>query len=201
MRDVGYVTRGRHEGKDVVGIRAVLGQALHHAGPEGDAGRPRLPPVRSREHPGPRRGHRHHRGADPGRPSRRQHRPPPSAFGRRVPERARTGASDVFIPMDWVIGGEKMVGQGWRMLMECLAAGRAISLPSSSAAGAKSLLRNTSRLCPHPQAVRPADRQDGRARGAARAHGRDGLRQRGRARRHGGDGEPRREAVGDLGAS
>src|SRR5207249_3246251 len=33
---------------------------------------------------------------------------------------------------------------GWRMLMECLAAGRAISLPSSSAAGAKSLLRNTS---------------------------------------------------------
>ena len=50
----------------------------------------------------------------------------------------------MFIPIDWVIGGEKMVGQGWRMLMECLAAGRAISLPSSSAAGAKSLLRNTS---------------------------------------------------------
>jgi acyl-CoA dehydrogenase len=50
---------------------------------------------------------------------------------------------DVFIPMDWVIGGEKMVGQGWRMLMECLAAGRSISLPSSSAAGAKSLLRNS----------------------------------------------------------
>ena len=46
--------------------------------------------------------------------------------------------------MDWVIGGDKMVGQGWRMLMECLAAGRSISLPSSSAAGAKSLLRNTS---------------------------------------------------------
>ena len=34
---------------------------------------------------------------------------------------------DVFIPIDWVIGGEKMVGQGWRMLMECLAAGRSIS--------------------------------------------------------------------------
>ena len=46
--------------------------------------------------------------------------------------------------MDWVIGGEKMAGQGWRMLMECLAAGRAISLPSSAAAGAKSLLRVTS---------------------------------------------------------
>ena len=38
---------------------------------------------------------------------------------------------DVFIPMDWVIGGQPMLGQGWRMLMECLAAGRGISLPSS----------------------------------------------------------------------
>ena len=39
---------------------------------------------------------------------------------------------DVFIPMDWVIGGQAMVGKGWRMLMECLAAGRGISLPSSN---------------------------------------------------------------------
>ena len=39
---------------------------------------------------------------------------------------------DVFIPMDWVIGGREYAGQGWRMLMECLAAGRSISLPSSS---------------------------------------------------------------------
>ncbi|MEL6748268.1 MAG: acyl-CoA dehydrogenase, partial [Pseudomonadota bacterium] len=50
---------------------------------------------------------------------------------------------DVFIPLDWVIGGEKMVGQGWRMLMECLSAGRAISLPSSSTAGIKAMLRTT----------------------------------------------------------
>jgi acyl-CoA dehydrogenase len=39
---------------------------------------------------------------------------------------------NVFIPMDWVIGGQPMVGRGWRMLMECLAAGRGISLPSSN---------------------------------------------------------------------
>ncbi len=39
---------------------------------------------------------------------------------------------DVFIPMDWVIGGQAMIGRGWRMLMECLAAGRGISLPSSN---------------------------------------------------------------------
>ena len=44
---------------------------------------------------------------------------------------------DVFIPMDWVIGGQAMVGQGWRMLMECLAAGRSISLPAQSIAAGK----------------------------------------------------------------
>ena len=66
-----------------------------------------------------------------------------------------------------------MAGQGWRMLMECLAAGRAISLPSSATAGAKSMLRVSSAYAPHPQAVRPADRAHGRHRGAAGAHGRD----------------------------
>ncbi|MES2949636.1 MAG: acyl-CoA dehydrogenase [Pseudomonadota bacterium] len=40
----------------------------------------------------------------------------------------------VFVPMEWVIGGEAQVGQGWRMLMDCLAAGRAISLPALGAA-------------------------------------------------------------------
>ncbi|HET7598120.1 MAG TPA: acyl-CoA dehydrogenase, partial [Burkholderiales bacterium] len=44
---------------------------------------------------------------------------------------------DVFIPMDWVIGGEPYVGQGWRMLMNCLAAGRSISLPANSVGFAK----------------------------------------------------------------
>jgi acyl-CoA dehydrogenase len=50
---------------------------------------------------------------------------------------------DVFIPMDWVIGGRAYVGQGWRMLMESLAAGRSISLPSSSAGAAKLATRTT----------------------------------------------------------
>ncbi len=44
---------------------------------------------------------------------------------------------DVFIPMDWIIGGQKQVGHGWRMLVECLAAGRSISLPSMSMAAGK----------------------------------------------------------------
>ena len=51
---------------------------------------------------------------------------------------------DVFIPMSWVIGGKEYAGQGWRMLMECLAAGRSISLPSSSAGAAKLAARTTS---------------------------------------------------------
>jgi acyl-CoA dehydrogenase len=50
---------------------------------------------------------------------------------------------DIFIPMDWVIGGEDRVGQGWRMLMECLAAGRSISLPSASVGVAKLAARTT----------------------------------------------------------
>ncbi|MBA1331303.1 hypothetical protein QQ73_09105, partial [Candidatus Endoriftia persephone str. Guaymas] len=37
---------------------------------------------------------------------------------------------DVFIPLDWVIGGRDGIGQGWRMLMESLAEGRGISLPA-----------------------------------------------------------------------
>lgn len=50
---------------------------------------------------------------------------------------------DVFIPLEWVIGGRDYVGQGWRMLMESLAAGRSISLPSSSAGAAKLATRAT----------------------------------------------------------
>ncbi len=44
---------------------------------------------------------------------------------------------DVFIPMDWIIGGRERVGQGWRMLMECLADGRGISLPALSVGAGK----------------------------------------------------------------
>ncbi len=48
---------------------------------------------------------------------------------------------DVFIPMEWVIGGQPMVGQGWRMLMESLSVGRGISLPSNGVASGKSVSR------------------------------------------------------------
>ena len=54
-----------------------------------------------------------------------------------------TQGNDVFIPMDWIIGGQAQVGNGWKMLMECLADGRAISLPALSTAAAKFASRNT----------------------------------------------------------
>ncbi len=44
---------------------------------------------------------------------------------------------DVFIPVDCIIGGSKGAGQGWRMLMDCLAEGRSISLPALSTASGK----------------------------------------------------------------
>ena len=49
---------------------------------------------------------------------------------------------DVFIPMDWVIGGQEYAGQGWRMLMNCLSDGRAISLPALSTAAGKLVCRS-----------------------------------------------------------
>ena len=48
---------------------------------------------------------------------------------------------DVFVPLDYVIGGVEYVGQGWKMLMNCLAAGRSISLPSSNTGMAKLAVR------------------------------------------------------------
>jgi acyl-CoA dehydrogenase len=41
-----------------------------------------------------------------------------------------TYGKDVFIPLDWIIGGVEQIGKGWKMLMESLAVGRGISLPA-----------------------------------------------------------------------
>ena len=62
----------------------------------------------------------------------RRHFPLNSAF-----QNGPTSGKDVFIPMDYIIGGQERIGQGWRMLMECLAAGRSISLPASATGGCK----------------------------------------------------------------
>ncbi len=143
MRDIGVVAMGSHEGKEVLGIRlawekryitlgpkaTLLGLAFRLFDPDSLLGKGEdvgitlaLIPC---NHPGVRIG--------------RRHLPSGSAF----PNGPNWG-EDVFVPIEWVIGGKEMAGQGWRMLMECLSAGRSISLPSSSAAGAKMMLRVTS---------------------------------------------------------
>ncbi len=48
-----------------------------------------------------------------------------------------TWGNDVFIPMDQVIGGQAMLGEGWTMLLECLSIGRSISLPAMGTGAGK----------------------------------------------------------------
>jgi acyl-CoA dehydrogenase len=142
MRDVGILTRGSHQGRETLGIRltwekryitlapkaTLLGLAFRLLDPEHHLGRGEdlgitlaLVPT---NHPGVEIGQRH------------------LPCGASFPN-GPTSGRDVFVPLDWIIGGKDGVGQGWRMLMSCLAAGRSISLPATSAAAAKSLLRST----------------------------------------------------------
>jgi acyl-CoA dehydrogenase len=51
--------------------------------------------------------------------------------------------TDVFVPVDFIIGGKGGAGQGWKMLMDSLAAGRSISLPSLSVAAVELAARAT----------------------------------------------------------
>jgi len=142
MRDTGIVCKGRFEGEDITGIRlnwekryitlapvaTLLGLAFrlhdpdHLIGEEQDRGITlALIPTSTR-------------GVEHGR----RHLPLDQAF-----QNGPVEGHDVFIPMDWIIGGPDYAGQGWRMLMECLADGRAISLPSLSAGAGKLCSRAT----------------------------------------------------------
>jgi acyl-CoA dehydrogenase len=68
----------------------------------------------------------------------RRHFPLDSAF-----QNGPNWGENVFIPMDWIIGGVGQVGNGWKMLMQCLATGRGISLPALSTGASKMACRNT----------------------------------------------------------
>ncbi len=154
---------------------AQLAQALHHAGAGRDRARPRLQGAAipttcsaSEEDLGitvaliPT----HLPGVEIGR----RHLPSMQVF-----QNGPNWGRDVFIPLDCIIGGGERIGQGWKMLMSALAAGRGISLPSLSAAGAAYCRAHHRRLCAHPRAVQHSDRQVRRHRGAARAHRRHRL--------------------------
>src|SRR3989440_11642792 len=68
----------------------------------------------------------------------RRHLPLNGAF-----QNGPNSGKEVFMPIDWIIGGKDYAGKGWMMLMNCLAAGRSISLPASSVGGAQALARAT----------------------------------------------------------
>ena len=138
--DFGVVCKGTWQGKEVLGMRVtwdkryitlapvctILGLAFRLYDPDGLLGDKKdigitcaLVP---HDHPGVDVGRRHF---------------PLNAVFMNGPTRGK----DVFMPLDFIIGGPAMVGQGWRMLMECLAAGRSISLPSSNTGMAKMTAR------------------------------------------------------------
>jgi acyl-CoA dehydrogenase len=135
MVDTGIVCKGNFEGREVLGLKlnwhkryitlgpvaTVLGLAFkaydpdHLLGEEEDLGiTVALIPT-------------HLPGVDIGR----RHLPSMQVF-----QNGPNWGRDVFIPLDLIIGGEARIGQGWKMLMSALAAGRGISLPSLSAAAA-----------------------------------------------------------------
>jgi len=132
--DSGIVCKGKWEGKQTVGIRlnwekryitlapvaTVLGLAFklydpdHLIGDKEDYGiTAALIPT---DLPGVSVGRRHH--------------PLDVPF-----QNGPTSGADVFVPLDFIIGGQEMAGKGWKMLVELLSVGRAITLPSTAAGG------------------------------------------------------------------
>ncbi|MBL0143345.1 MAG: acyl-CoA dehydrogenase [Betaproteobacteria bacterium] len=140
--DFGIVCKAMHEGKETLGIRltwekryitlapvaTLLGLAFKLYDPEKLLGGKEDIGITLALIP------TSHNGVDTGR----RHNPLGCAF-----MNGPTTGKDVFIPLDWVIGGKAQVGTGWKMLMECLAAGRSISLPSMSMAAGKISTRAT----------------------------------------------------------
>jgi acyl-CoA dehydrogenase len=142
MIDTGIVCRGMYEGKEILGMRlswdkryitlapvaTVLGLAFrmfdpeHLLGDKEDIGiTVALIPT---SHEGVEIGHRH--------------------MPMHIPfMNGPTRGKDVFIPLDWIIGGVSMAGKGWQMLMESLSIGRSISLPALSTACGKLCYRST----------------------------------------------------------
>jgi acyl-CoA dehydrogenase len=138
--DVGIVCKGLWQGEEVLGMRVtwdkryitlapvctILGLAFHLYDPDGLLGNKKHIGITCalvpHDLPGVDLGRRHF---------------PLNAMFMNGPTRGK----DVFMPLDLIIGGPAMAGQGWRMLMECLAAGRSISLPSSNAGMAQMTAR------------------------------------------------------------
>jgi len=140
--DAAFVTKGEWEGEEVIGLRVswdkryitlapiatVLGLAFKVFDPDqllGDQLELGITcALLPKSHPGVELGNRH----DP--------------MGSRF-YNGTTRGNDVFIPMDFIIGGQKNIGKGWQMLVACLGAGRGISLPAMGVATAQSAFKST----------------------------------------------------------
>jgi len=140
--DWGVVCFGEHEGRRVLGLRVTWDKRYITLGPVAT-----LLGLAFRAYdPDHLAGEREDLGitcaliptSHPGVVIGRRHMPLNAVF-----QNGPNSGTNVFIPMDWVIGGAPMLGKGWRMLMECLAAGRGISLPSSNTGMAKLAVRTT----------------------------------------------------------
>jgi acyl-CoA dehydrogenase len=136
LPDSGVVCKGIWQGREITGLRlnfskryitlapvaTVIGLAFRMFDPErllgGDEDLGITCALIPRETPGISIGRRH--------------------FPLNVPfQNGPLSGTDVFVPLDFIIGGPKMAGQGWRMLVEQLSVGRCISLPSSGTGGGK----------------------------------------------------------------
>ncbi|MBD1583085.1 acyl-CoA dehydrogenase [Pseudoalteromonas sp. S16_S37] len=141
--DIGIVKKGQYNGEEVVGlevtwdkryitlapIATVLGLAFKVEDPDGLLGGKEHLGITCalipKSHPGVELGNRH----DP--------------MGIRF-YNGTTRGEKVFIPMDFIIGGQKNIGRGWQMLVSCLGAGRGISLPALGVSTSQVALKSAS---------------------------------------------------------
>ncbi|OKN80783.1 hypothetical protein AM469_006184, partial [Pseudomonas aeruginosa] len=66
---------------------------------------------------------------------------------------------DVFVPLEYIIGGQEMIGKGWMMLMKLPVVGRSISLPAVGTSAGKASSYVSGRYRDGPRAVQRADRR------------------------------------------
>ena len=132
--DNGVVCKGRWEGKEIIGIRlnwnkryitlapvaTVLGLAFKLNDPDHLIGDKDEYGITAALIPTDM----------PGVTVGRRHFPMSIAF-----QNGPTSGEDVFVPLDYIIGGQEMAGKGWKMLVELLSVGRAITLPSIASGG------------------------------------------------------------------
>ena len=131
ITDSGVVCRGQYEGKEIIGIRlnwdkryitlapiaTVLGLAFKLYDPDHLIGEQEEYGITAALIPT----------SLPGIDIGRRHFPINIPF-----QNGPTQGKDVFVPLDSIIGGPNMAGEGWRMLIEQLSAGRGIVLPSNA---------------------------------------------------------------------